>query len=414
MTLYEAATRGDVDAVRRLLDGGAEADAPNEYENTPLMEAASHGRTEIVRMLLEAGADPRRLNSLALDFAVRLGNADCVRLLLAAGADPDRSDPDEDEDETDDPPPLFEAVGRNNLPMTRMLIEAGARLDVVAGGWGLLSVALRHENPELFELLWGRKASPHGALRAVAETGRVAYLERLLALGLDIDEAGSDGSTPLALAAYYGRTTMVERLIAAGADKERRDQFGKTPLGQAISEGKAASARALLAAGASLDGEEDGSLLETAIWSQGSAKLVRLLLEHGADPDEARRQRPAPLFWAVDAKRPKIVAALLAAGADPNVRIESRGRHGLAGKLVPGTTPLMYAARKGSSAIVDLLLRSGADPKPLDSKGRSAADLAAKAGRLELSDRLAGAGSPLSLAPRATQLRRAEAGDPGA
>src|SRR5262245_58097779 len=142
MTLYEAAGRGDLDAVRRLLDGGAEVDALNQYENTPLMEAASRGQAAIVRMLLEAGADPRRANSLALDFAVRLGNPDCVRLLLEAGADPNRSEPDEDD--PGDPPPLFEAVQRNNLRMIEMLLDAGARVDVVVEGWGLLSVALRH------------------------------------------------------------------------------------------------------------------------------------------------------------------------------------------------------------------------------------------------------------------------------
>src|SRR5262249_42530269 len=147
---------------------------------------------------------------------------------------------------------------------------------------------------------------------------------------------GSDRMTPLALAAYYGRTALVERLMAAGADKERRDQFGKTPLGQAISEGEAGAAGALLAAGASLDGNKHEPLLVTAIGSKASLNLVRLLLEHGADANEAGRKQPAPLFRAVEAKQTKTVAALLESRADPNVRIETADRHGLSRRLAPG------------------------------------------------------------------------------
>ncbi|WP_435881363.1 ankyrin repeat domain-containing protein [Streptomyces bobili] len=55
-----AAENGDVAAVARLLDAGADVDAPNSVRRTALELAVSAGHAETVRLLLAAGADPRR------------------------------------------------------------------------------------------------------------------------------------------------------------------------------------------------------------------------------------------------------------------------------------------------------------------------------------------------------------------
>lgn len=424
MTIHEAAAQGDVTAVQRMLAAGTTVDTPNDYGQTPLMEAASQGRAEVVRLLLESGANPRLLNSLALDFAVRLGNAECVRLLLYAGADPNRDEPVEDDpddpnappltgedesgdefdeddpDDSSDPPLLYEAIRRRNMEMVQLLLDAGARVDVVCAGYGLLAVAVQHSDGALFDLLREKKASVAGSLRAVAQSGNTQYLDRLLALGADIEDAGRDGSTALSWAAYCGRTAMIRKLLALGADKESRDDCGKTPLGHAVQENQLEAARTLLAAGANLDGNEHEPLLTRAICNQ-RLRMVRLLLEHGADPNETRGDQPAPLFVAVDVKKSRIVQLLLEFKADPNARLAKRQRYDFASKLTPGTTPLMLAARKRSARIVKLLLDAGADPKLLDDKGRSAVDRAARAGDPALTQLLIDAGSPITIDPKA-------------
>jgi uncharacterized protein len=53
-----------------------------------------------------------------------------------------------------------------------------------------------------------------------------------------------------------------------------------------------------------------------------------------------------------------------------------------------GLTPLMIAAAGGHEAVVELLLRCGADPTRRDTRGRSAAFYARAAGHPDLAKRL--------------------------
>jgi ankyrin repeat protein len=53
-----------------------------------------------------------------------------------------------------------------------------------------------------------------------------------------------------------------------------------------------------------------------------------------------------------------------------------------------GLTPLMIAAAGGHEAVVELLLRCGADPARRDARGHSAAFYARAAGHPDLADRL--------------------------
>ncbi len=85
-------------AVRRLIEAGASLNperVKDEHPESPLMLAAA--RTDAIRALLEAGADPDRRNDFgktALMYAVAQRNASAVRALLQAGASANaRTDP---------------------------------------------------------------------------------------------------------------------------------------------------------------------------------------------------------------------------------------------------------------------------------------------------------------------------------
>ena len=54
--LHVAALRGDRNAVRHLLDAGADPNAVDEGGCTPLHEALKHPHLQVARMLLAAGA----------------------------------------------------------------------------------------------------------------------------------------------------------------------------------------------------------------------------------------------------------------------------------------------------------------------------------------------------------------------
>jgi ankyrin repeat protein len=84
---------GHAEAVRRLLDAGADVNAVSRHAQIrvpPLHTAAFVGANEIARLLLERGADPNgrgELGGTALHSAAQNGNRELVRILLDHGAD---------------------------------------------------------------------------------------------------------------------------------------------------------------------------------------------------------------------------------------------------------------------------------------------------------------------------------------
>ena len=85
--LHYAATGGHIAIIRLLLDNHAYIDAAAPNGSTPLMMAAKYGTDEAVRLLLDAGADPALKNALgltAIDFANQVQRDDIVQIIAAA------------------------------------------------------------------------------------------------------------------------------------------------------------------------------------------------------------------------------------------------------------------------------------------------------------------------------------------
>jgi uncharacterized protein len=82
--LHYAATKGHVVIIKMLLDKFAYIDAESPNKSTPLMMAAMYGTFDAVRLLVEEGADVLLKNEqglTALDFATRANRADSVAYL---------------------------------------------------------------------------------------------------------------------------------------------------------------------------------------------------------------------------------------------------------------------------------------------------------------------------------------------
>lgn len=55
--LVYAVERGSIDAMRLLVESGADVNAPNKFGTSVLMRAVASGSVDVVRFLVEAGAD---------------------------------------------------------------------------------------------------------------------------------------------------------------------------------------------------------------------------------------------------------------------------------------------------------------------------------------------------------------------
>src|SRR6185436_10272713 len=89
--LSEAVKLSDVELVRMLLDAGADANSPNQDNQTALMLASSVGSAEIARLLIKKGATVNAIENYrgqtALMWAAAGNFPDVVDLLLAHRAD---------------------------------------------------------------------------------------------------------------------------------------------------------------------------------------------------------------------------------------------------------------------------------------------------------------------------------------
>ena len=87
--------------------------------------AAALGRVDLIRQLLPGSDSVDRRRGLAL--AAQHGRLEAVRLLLDAGEDPDRYNPEGNHRHST---PLHQAVWSGQLPVVRLLVERGARVDI--------------------------------------------------------------------------------------------------------------------------------------------------------------------------------------------------------------------------------------------------------------------------------------------
>lgn len=153
-------------------------------------------------------------------------------------------------------------------------------------------------------------------------------------------------------AAFLGSTRRALALISQGSiDVNQGSEDGTTPLILASWNGSAGVVRALLDAGAdvSIARDDDFTALLTAAQT-GRLAAAKLLMDAGADLEAANCRGSTSLHMAAEEGHAEVISALVEAGAKTGTR------------RWDGATPLYLAARKGRTEIVRVLLRARADP----------------------------------------------------
>jgi len=420
--LWLAASRGDTALIETLLKGGADANEPLPLGRRPLMLAARSGRVEAVRALLDGGADPHAREdargTTALMQAADQGHADVIAVLIEHGADVAAGSAPVLRDgrtaalgKSGDPrlavrrqviavlceqpsPDLstLAALTAQSSGSTEDALLANAgnaagdpcanqREGIIFTGGGRNRAAREPDGGELTPLVYAARAGSVDAARVLLEAGA------------DVNQVTRYGWSPLLAATQNRNYRMGKFLIERGADVNIANKGGWTPLYLATDnrnlEGGDYPTRApdmdhleyielLLEAGADPNVQliestetrtvftnqwldEDGATAFLRASQSGDVAVMKLLLEHGADPHLYTKLGVTPLAvaagigwvegvtseWSTE-QTVEAVKMLLELGLDPDYQAET------------GRTALHGAAHKGATEVVRVLVAAGA------------------------------------------------------
>ncbi|KAI9856186.1 MAG: hypothetical protein M1813_009203 [Trichoglossum hirsutum] len=351
--LHCAADEGHGTVVKFLLEGGAEFNVTTDAGWTALHMAAADGHDEVVQLLLEKGAEVDAVDGgewTPLHRAAACDRGVAVELLVRGGATPKARD-------EDGCTPLHLAAQSGSIGAIKTLLGRGADIEcqLLEYGWRPLHLAIRHLKAT--KLLLERGADVHAVgsegntpLTLAAEEGYSEVVKLLLDWGANPCAESENGATPLHKAARGGHEEVAQLLLEVGVDIDRQDRLGHTALQQATWRGNGGVARLLVSRGASLDCQDsDGDTALHGAVDQGSDSIVSLLLEAGAKPEITNKYGSTPLYEAAAAGHEAVFRLLLPHQADIN------GHSGAYGTL------LQVSALNGREGLVKFLLDRGAD-----------------------------------------------------
>lgn len=223
---FEACAKGDVEKLRGLLVNDpnlVRVSNTDWFGGTGLHAAAQRGHVDAVRLLLEHGADPNARdagdNAYALHFAAGYGHLETVRALLDGGGDV-HGFGDVHEADVIGWATGWRSPSEIRWDVLRLLLERGARhhiFSAIAVGDLDLIHNLVEQDPEALDRRMSRFEQGQTPLHFAMSRNRYDILDLLIELDADLEAEDIHGQTALQVAMLRGDRAAMSRLHAAGA-----------------------------------------------------------------------------------------------------------------------------------------------------------------------------------------------------
>jgi ankyrin repeat protein len=414
--LHWAVYNQDSESLDMLLNAGAKADLKSREGVTPLQMASQFGNAKFIDKLIKAGANAKQrgpAGETMLMLAARAGSPDATTVLIAAGADVNAREP------LRGTTALMWAVEQKHPEAVAALLDGKADFSLKSGGAGVprsyMARAVDSSRVEAANRV-RKEATQSGKsyeeqLQIDVANGSVTGVRGAGGNGFGgfnnrngNQQGGQQGQQAAGGRGQGGRggnrgggaqagaaqnaggagqlvpetddtDVIVAGLVGSGGG-------GLTALVLAAREGDLESSKLLLQAGADVNQatEYGWTPLLTATNNRHYA-LSEYLIEHGADVNKKNKGNWTPLYLATDNRnieggdfpvpKPDIdhlgyIKFLLTHGADPNLAAKdntlSRTIFTMQWFLEDGATPFIRAAQSSDLELMKLLLAHGANP----------------------------------------------------
>ena len=379
--LYLSVKHGPTDAIKLLLDNGADINITDAAGWSALHFAAANGHVDVAQSLLKYKANAEAKDNdgwSALHLAAKCGSANSIKLLLDHGAHINTKD---DEGWS----ALHFAAINNHTEATQSLLKHKANVEAKDNdGWSALHLAAKYGSTNTIKLLLDHGADINTTNKEgqsaldLAKAGQykdsidiiiqfiktaffkstfnnvtISQIQEYLDLGIDINDTNEDSNTLLHLATQQNAPETISWLLNAGADVNAMNKNGETALTIARKLNDKNTIKIIQTA-------VESALLSAATEEPENLAEVAKCLAQNIDVDAISKDGYTALLSALSLGHENVIGLLLQNGANINIANDKN------------QTALHFSARGGNTKTIELLLQNKADTNLKDDNGNTA------------------------------------------